>query len=67
MRKLKDLELPNRQSINSILNRMDYRLKTSKKTQKPLKKIPRNGCAILENAALKNQDSDQLKSLRLVH
>ena len=60
----KDSELPTRQTIGEILNRMGSRLKKTQKT-KPLKKIPETD-AIFENVFRENQASDDnLKSLRL--
>lgn len=58
-----DTELPSRQTIGNILNRLAYRLK--KQNVKPLKKIPQTD-AIFENVAQENQQSDaNPKSLRL--
>lgn len=60
----KDSELPTRQTIGEMLNRMGYRLKKTQKT-KPLKKIPETD-AIFENVFRENQASDDnSKSLRL--
>jgi Rhodopirellula transposase DDE domain len=50
-------ELPTRQTIGEILNRLGYRLKKTQKT-KPWKKIPETD-AIFENVARENQAADE--------
>lgn len=60
----RDEQLPSRQTIGDILNRMGYSLKKTQKI-KPLKKIPETE-AIFANVAQANQASDnQTKSLRI--
>ncbi len=57
-------QLPSRQTIGDILNRMGYSLKKTQKI-KPLKKIPETE-AIFANVAQANQAADnQTKSLRI--
>lgn len=57
-------ELPSRQTIGEMLNRLGYRLKKTLKT-KPLKKIPETN-AIFKNVFRQNQASDEHpKSLRI--
>lgn len=59
-----DEELPCRQTIGDILNRMGYSLKKTQKI-KPLKKIPETD-AIFQNVSQGNQSADnQTKSLRI--
>jgi hypothetical protein len=59
-----DEQLPSRQTIGDILNRMGYSLKKTQKI-KPLKKIPETD-AIFDNVAQANQAADnQTKSLRI--
>ena len=52
-----EAELPNRQTIGNILNRMGYRLKKTQKT-KPLKKVAETD-AIFENVLAANQAADE--------
>ena len=60
----RDEQLPSRQTIGDILNRMGYSLKKTQKI-KPLKKIPETE-AIFANVAQANQAADnQTKSLRI--
>ncbi|MCA2693665.1 MULTISPECIES: ISAzo13 family transposase [unclassified Microcystis] len=60
----RDEQLPSRQTIGDILNRMGYSLKKTKKI-KPLKKIPETE-AIFANVAQANQAADKHpKSLRI--
>lgn len=59
-----DEQLPSRQTIGEILNRLKYRLKKTLKT-KPLKKIPETD-AIFNNVHQGNAESDESpKSLRI--
>jgi len=59
----RDEQLPCRQTIGTILNRMGYRLKKTLKV-KPLKKIPQT-CVIFENVhqcnAASNEDPQSLR------
>lgn len=60
----RDEQLPSRQTIGDILNRMGYSFKKTQKI-KPLKKIPETE-AIFANVAQANQAADnQTKSLRI--
>jgi Rhodopirellula transposase DDE domain len=57
-------DLPSRQTIGNILNRLGYRLKKTQKT-KPIKKIPETD-AIFAHVHQANKDADQhAKSLRI--
>ena len=57
----RDEQLPSRQTIGDILNRMGYSLKKTQKI-KPLKKIPETA-AIFDKVAQANQvDDDQTQS-----